>query len=247
MQTVNIGRTGIETSYLGFGTGTHGWSGSSDQTRIGYNKLVNLLKSGYDQGVVLWDSADGYGSHPHLADALKDFGRSSVNIITKTHSRSPENIRDEIHRFLKELGTDYIDILLMHCITSESWLKDYSDVIDVFQEIKKNGLARAIGMSCHNFGALKTVASAYWIDVVLARINYDGMRMDAEPDDVVPVLKDIHSAGKGVIGMKVIGQGGLNQNVQKAMEFIQGLSCVDAIVVGMTDEFQLQQNINLLS
>jgi len=245
MQMVDLGQTGLRASRLGFGTGTHGWGGSSEQTRIGHDNLVKLMRSGYDQGITLWDSADGYGSHPHLADVLKGIDRSSVVIVTKTHSKSPERVRSEIPRFLSELGTDYMDILLMHCITHDSWLTEYSDVISEFEDAKEKDLVRAIGMSCHDFGALKTVASADWLDVVLARINYDGTKMDASPGEVVPVLEEIHDAGKCVLAMKVLGQGNLHENVPKAMEFALGLSCVDAMVIGMNSEFQLRQNVSL--
>jgi len=244
MQIANIGNTGIQTSRLGFGTGTHGWNGSSEQTRMGHDKLVKLLRSGYDQGIRLWDSASGYGSHPHIADAMKGLDPSSITIITKTHSKSPEQVRNEIPRFIKELQTDHIDILFMHCIMNSSWLKDYSDVIDVLKQAKEKGLVRAIGMSCHDFGALKTVASADWIDVILARINYAGTNMDATPDKVVPVLEDIHKTGKGIIAMKVIGQGKLTEDVPKAIKYVTGLSCIDAMVIGMNDESQIRQNIS---
>jgi len=247
MQIVDLGKTGLRVSRLGFGTGTHGWNGSSEQTRMGYDKLVNLLRFGYQQGITLWDSADGYGSHPHIADVLKGIDRQSVTIVSKTHSKSSETVRDEIPRFLKELGTNYIDILLMHCISSENWLTDHADVIKVFQEAKEKGLVRAIGMSCHGFGALKTVASAEWIDVVLARINYDGAKMDAGPDEVVPVLENIHDAGKGVLAMKALGQGDLTEDVPRGIRFVMGLSCVDAMVIGMTDESQVRQNLSLVA
>lgn len=246
MQMVDLGNTGIRVSRLGFGTGTHGWGGGSEQTRIGHDKLVNLLRFAYQQGIALWDSADGYGSHPHIADAMQGIDRSSVVIVSKTHSKSPERVQDEIPRFLKELRTDYIDVLLMHCITHENWLTDHADVVRVFREAKEKGLVRAIGMSCHNFGALKTVASAEWIDVVLARINYDGAKMDAGPDEVVPVLEKIHDAGKGVIAMKVLGQGVLNDDVPRCIRFALGLSCVDTMVIGMIDESQVRQSLSLV-
>lgn len=247
MQTVELGQTGICTSRLGFGTGTHGWNKSSEQTRIGHDKLVNLIRFGYDQGITLWDTADGYGSHPHMADVLEGLDRSSVVIVTKDHSKSPDTVRSDIPRFLSELRTDYIDVLLMHCINDASWLTDYSDVINVLKEAKAEGQVRAIGMSCHDFGALKTVAAADWIDVVLARINYDGTKMDASTDEVVPVLEDIHNAGKGVLAMKVVGQGDLHEDVPKAIRFAMGLSCVDALMIGMTDEAQVQQNVSLVN
>jgi 1-deoxyxylulose-5-phosphate synthase len=247
METVELGQTGIRTSRLGFGTGTHGWNNSSEQTRMGHDKLVNLLRFGYDQGIALWDTADGYGSHPHMADALEGLDRSSVVIVSKDHSKSPEQVHSDIPRFLSELRTDYIDVLLMHCINDASWLTDHADVIDVFKEAKAEGQLRAIGMSCHDFGALKTVAAADWIDVVLARINYDGTKMDAGPDEVVPVLEDIHNAGKGVLAMKVVGQGDLHESVPKSIRFAMGLSCVDSLVIGMTDEAQVRQNVSLVN
>ncbi|MFC1717263.1 aldo/keto reductase [Candidatus Poribacteria bacterium] len=247
MQTVELGRTGIRTSRLGFGTGTRGFRGESDQTRIGHDNLVNLMRFGYDQGIALWDTADGYGSHPHIADALEGLDRSSVVIVSKSHTKSPEKVRDEIPRFLSELRTDYIDILLMHCINDANWLTEHADVVGVFREAKEKGQARAIGMSCHDFGALKTVAAADWIDVVLARINYDGAKMDAGPDEVVPVLEDIHDAGKGVLAMKVIGQGQLSEDVPRGIRFAMGLSCVDTLVIGMDSESQIRQNVSLVN
>jgi len=205
------------------------------------------MRFGYDQGIAVWDTAGGYGSHPHVADALEGLDRSSVVIVSKSHTKSPEKVRDEIPRFLSELRTDYIDVLLMHCITDANWLTDHAGVVDVFREAKEKGQTRAIGMSCHDFGALKTVAAADWIDVVLARINYDGTKMDAGPDEVVPVLEEIHNAGKGVLAMKVVGQGDLHESVPKAMRFAMGLSCVDALVIGMTDEAQVRQNVSLVN
>jgi len=247
MQIVELGQTGIRTSLLGFGTGTHGWNDESDQTRLGHDRLVGLLRFGYEQGITLWDSASGYGSHPHIADALKTVDRSSVVIVSKTFARSPEKVRSDIPRFLEELGTDYIDILFMHCISDANWLTENSDVISVLQSAKESGQARAIGMSCHDFGALKTVAAAEWIDVVLARINYDGATMSAKPDEVVPVLEDIHDAGKGVIAMKVLGCGALTEDVPRAIRFAMGLSCVDAMAIGMTDEAHIRQNVSLVN
>ncbi|MGB9598080.1 MAG: aldo/keto reductase [Candidatus Poribacteria bacterium] len=246
MQIITLRRTGIKLSRLGFGTGTHGWGGSSEQTRIGHHKLVSLLKLAYSYGITFWESAEAYGSHPHIADALKGIDRSTVTILTKIFSRDGNYIRDIIPKFLKLFDTDYIDILLMHCISEADWLKRYTDAIDALKKAKDEGLVRGIGISCHNFGALKTVPSADWIDVVLARINYNDTNMDAKTSDVVPVLKEIHDSGKDVLAMKVIGQGKLNDDVRKCFKFVMGLPYVDAMTVGMTSEEQLMENIALV-
>ncbi len=247
MQTVTLRRTGIKLSRLGFGTGTHGWGGSSEQTRIGYQKLVDLLKLSYRYGITFWETAEAYGSHPHIADALKGIDRSSITILTKIFSRDGDYIRDVIPKFLKLFNTDYIDILLMHCISEADWLKKYTSAIDALKEAKDKGLVKGIGMSCHDLGALKTVASTDWIDVVLARINYNDTNMDAKTSDVVPVLKDIHNSGKDVLAMKVIGQGKLNYDIRKCFEFVMSLPYVDAMTVGMTSEEQLMENIALVN
>lgn len=247
MQTVTLRRTGIKLSRLGFGTGTHGWGGSSEQTRIGHQKLVNLLKLAYSYGITFWESAEAYGSHPHIADALKGIDRSTVTILTKIFSRDGNYISDIIPKFLKLFNTDYIDILLMHCISEADWLRKYTDAIDALKKARDKGLVKGIGMSCHNFSALKTVASADWIDVVLARINYNDTNMDAKTSDVLPVLKEIHDSGKDVLAMKVIGQGKLNDDVRKCFKFVMSLPYVDAMTVGMTSEEQLMQNIALVN
>jgi predicted aldo/keto reductase-like oxidoreductase len=247
MQVVTLRRTGIKLSRMGFGTGTHGWNGSSEQTRIGDQKLVDLLKLAYKHGITFLETAEGYGSHPHIADAIKGIDRSSVTILTKTFSRDADYIRENIPNFLKLFNTDYIDIFLMHCISEADWLSKYSGAIDVLKEAKDKGLVKGIGMSCHDLGALKTVASADWIDVVLARINYSDTNMDAKTMEVVPVLKEIHDAGKDVLAMKVIGQGKLNSDVRTCFKFALNLPYVDAMTVGMTSEEQLMENIALVN
>ncbi len=243
MQNLKLRQSGLQVSRLGIGTGTHGWNGNSDQTRIGFNNLVNLLRFAHDQGIMFWDTAEGYGSHQHIGEALKSIDRSSVTIMTKTFSKNPEQVNDAIPKFLKELGTDYIDILLMHCISQKDWLTAYSDVIDLLQRIKAKGLVKAIGMSCHDFGALQTVADTEWIDVVFARINYDSVNMDTQTEKVAPELERIHNAGKDVIAMKAIGQGKLVESREKSLEYVLGLSSVDAIIVGMTSEDQIRENV----
>src|SRR5947207_268883 len=104
------------------GTGSNGYGGSSNQTRkLGIQGLADLLKAGYDQGVTFWDSADQYGSHPHLKEALKTVPRDKVTIMTKTHASTEKEMRDDLDRFRKELGVDVIDILLLHCMVDDDW------------------------------------------------------------------------------------------------------------------------------
>src|SRR5450755_4373711 len=115
--TVVLGKTGITTSRLAMGTGTVGSGHHSNQTALGVKGLSALLQNGYDHGLRFFDSADAYGSHPHVAEALKHVPRDQVTVLTKTFSRDPKSVRADLDRFRRELGVDYIDICLMHCLT----------------------------------------------------------------------------------------------------------------------------------
>ena len=89
---VPLGNTGLMVSRLSFGTGSNGWQGRSNQSELGINQLANLLQLGYEHGVNFWDSADAYGTHPHIARALQDIPRSEVVILTKTMSQKAERV-----------------------------------------------------------------------------------------------------------------------------------------------------------
>ena len=119
---VVLGRTGIRTSRLAMGTGTIGGGGESNQTRLGTSPFVTLMLDGYhDNGLRFFDTADSYGSHPYVAAAIKQLPRDKVTVLTKTDHRDPKEVRADLDRFRRELGTDYIDILLIHCTMEGDW------------------------------------------------------------------------------------------------------------------------------
>ena len=243
---VTLGSTGIRVSRLAAGTGTSGWGGHSNQTRLGFDRLVDLLCYAYDRGITFWDLADQYGSHPHAAAALRRIGRENVVITTKTTSRTPAEIHQDLDRFRRELETDTLDIVLLHCLTDPEWVGKLGSVMEAMSKAKERGILRAVGVSCHNFGAFQAAAACDWVEVVLARINHAGLSMDAPPQEVIPVLEQMHRRGKGVYGMKVMGCGQLGDDPARAMQFALSLTCLDAIVIGMEDEGQVDQNLDLL-
>jgi aryl-alcohol dehydrogenase-like predicted oxidoreductase len=230
--TVTIGRTGIETSLLAMGTGTVGSGHHSHQTALGIKGLSELLLNGYDHGLRFLDAADSYGSHPHVAEALKHVPRDKVTVLTKTWARDPVSARADLDRFRKELGTDYLDICLMHCLTEGDWTERFKGVMDVFSEAKEKGIIRAHGCSCHSIEALRAAAKSAWVEVDLVRINPIGSYMDADPDTVVSVIREMRAAGKGVVGMKILGQGDLRRRQDEALKFALSLGLLDAFTIG---------------
>jgi 1-deoxyxylulose-5-phosphate synthase len=230
--TVTLGKTGITTSRLAMGTGTVGVGHHSHQTALGIKGLSDLLLNGYDHGLRFFDTADAYGSHPHVAEALKHVPRDKVTVLTKTWARDPATARADLDRFRRELGTDYLDICLMHCLSEDDWTERYRGVMDVFSEAKEKGIMRAHGCSCHTLGALRAAAKSPWVEVDLARINPIGAYMDSDPQTVLSVLRQMKAAGKAVVGMKILGAGEMRTRQDQALNYALSLGILDAFTIG---------------
>ena len=251
-----LGKTGIQVSLLGMGCGTKAWNGSSAQNRKGRQAFVSLIEHAYASGVTYFDMADMYGAHDYMKDAVKNsVKREDAVFLTKTVSREPSLIKADLERFRKELDTDYLDIVLMHCLTEAGWTEKFRPCMDVLEEAKSKGIIRAHGCSCHNFGAMEAAAASPWTDVMLARINPFGIKMDAkdgtqkdplspeEVADVVGVLKKAHDNGVGVLGMKIAGEGSAADRIPQSLEFVLGLGCVDSFNIGVLDPAEVDANL----
>lgn len=230
---VTLGKTGIKVSRLAMGTGTHGVNRRSSQTeKLGVKGLSDLLHAAYDNGINFWDSADQYGTHPHLKEGLKGINRDKVVILTKTHATTASEMKADLDRFRKELGTDYMDIVLLHLMTDPEWPEVKKGAMEVLARAREDGIIRAHGVSCHTFGALESASKSDWVQVDLARINPEGVVMDNDIPEVVKVLERMHKDGKGIIGMKVLGGGRLRNSVDKCLSYVLNLNCVDAFTIG---------------
>ena len=244
---VPLGKTGITLSRVGFGTGTRGYHRQSNQTKLGFEKFVKLLRHAFDAGVRFFDCADLYGSHLYVREALRSIPRDQVTILTKIWWRHGESPKTIVERFREELATDYIDIVLLHCVTDADWDKKLTEYMDMLSGLKSKKTVKAVGTSCHALDALKTSAGSPWVDVVLARINPKGVKMDGPPDQVVPVLKQMHEAGKGVLGMKIFGEGQLVDMREESLRFVWGLGYVDSISIGFESTEQIDDTMRLLA
>jgi aryl-alcohol dehydrogenase-like predicted oxidoreductase len=244
---VTLGKTGIRTSRLAMGTGTVGFGHHSNQTALGLKGLSDLLRNGFDHGLLFFDAADAYGSHPHVAEALKQIPRDKVTVLTKTFSRDPKSARADLDRFRRELGIDTIDICLMHCLTEGDWTERFKGVMDLLSEAKEKGIIRAHGCSCHSIEALRAAAKSPWVEVDLARINPIGSHMDASPQEVVSVLKEMKAAGKGIIGMKILGQGDLRGRVDDALRYALSLGVLDAFTIGAESKTEQEDLIRRIA
>jgi predicted aldo/keto reductase-like oxidoreductase len=236
-----IGPTKVRVSRLALGTGTFGGGHSSNQMRkLGADGIADIWWNALDNGVFFWDTADGYGSHAAVKVGLKRVAREKVTIMTKTDVRSADAMKTSLDRYLQEMGTDYIDIVLLHSRMSPQWDQLDKGVMDVLSEAKMAKKVRTVGISCHSVEAMKVAAKSPWLDVCLCRINPAGVRMDAPTEQILPLLADLKAAGKGVLGMKILGEGQLRDRVDEALRFAVTKDAVHAFTIGVESRDELK-------
>lgn len=247
---VKLGNTGLTVPRLALGTGTHGGNQSSDMTRMGVDNWLKVARFAQERGVTFYDSADLYGSHQNVKEILKSVPREKATVLSKIWTRpekwNPDAPAKTIDRFRKETGSEYFDIMLLHCMTNAQWQEEKKPYIEALSEAKQKGIIKVHGVSCHSFDALKLAAEDPWVDVILARINPAGLIMDASADEVMAVLKKAHDSGKGIIGMKIFGEGRFCEDSQreKSLRYAIGSHNVDCMTIGMTTTEQVDDAVS---
>jgi predicted aldo/keto reductase-like oxidoreductase len=250
---VALGRTGIRCSLLAQGTGFHGWGGSSAHTRLGQPAFTRLLRHGIDEGINFVDMADQYGSHPFVRDAVQGVSRDKLVLLTKIRPKGDETVRRgatgvTMDRFRRELGTERIDVCLIHCVTDDRWLEEYARVRDDLSALKEKGTLGAVGVSCHDHGALKRAAADPWVEVIFARINHRGgasYDCDDTREEIAKTLRLARANGKAVVGMKIFGAGKLTKPEERdaSLRYVFGSDLVDAVTIGMTSTEQVEDTV----
>jgi aryl-alcohol dehydrogenase-like predicted oxidoreductase len=239
----------LKACRISSGTGMGGGGRQTNQTRLGKEKFEALLRYAYDQGIRQFDMADMYGTHPYVGRVLKGKPRDGVQLVSKiwTHPGGlPERERPLadvlVKRFLQELQTDYIDVLQIHCMMDAGWPKRERPQMDAMEKLKEKGRIRAHGVSVHTLPALEAAAEEPWVDVVHVGINPYGHRTAGPMEKVVPLLKKMRAAGKGIIGMKLVGEGRFDPQQRKnTLKYVMDLGCVDCLTVGFEKSEEIDE------
>ena len=253
---VTLGKTGIKLSRLGFGTGS---DNGHAQTALGRDGFTKLIHYAYDQGITYIDTAQAYATFDWIGDAIKGLPREKLFIQSKVPGK-PDDVLATIDRHRKTFNTDYIDSLLVHCMTRDTWTDQWKRVMDAFNEAKEKKWIRAKGVSCHSLPALRAATASDWTEVHLVRVNPQGSHTDGEVadwsgsihHDISPVMQEIkttHAKGRGVIGMKIIGNGSFTDQVdrEKSIRFAMACKEIDAVVIGFTSTQQIDEAIGRMN
>jgi Aldo/keto reductase family len=253
---VTLGRTGINLSRLGMGTGSSSGQVQWDLGRDGFNRLVRYA---YDQGITYFDCSQTYRTFEWLGSALKGLPREKLFIQSKIPGQ-PEKVLEAIDHHRKVYDTDYIDSMLIHCMIKDGWTEQWKRIMDGFDEAKEKGWIRSKGVSCHSVPALRTATASPWAQVHLVRVNPQGRRIDGPEEevwvdtihDVSPVLaelKAMKAKGRGIIGMKILGNGEFlrAEDREKSIRFAMSLPELDAVVIGFKSRGEIDEALKRIN
>ncbi|HTM51568.1 MAG TPA: aldo/keto reductase [Bryobacteraceae bacterium] len=254
---VTLGKSNVKVTRLAFGTGTHG---GRVQRELGQEQFTRLVRHAYDRGIRFFETAESYRGMPEmLSTALKGIPRDSYKLMTKYSTPASGDPAPKIDVFRRQLNTEYIDILLLHCLRPPSWKTDYSSLEDGFSEAKHKKVILSHGASVHGLPALRTFPGNQWLEIAMIRMNHNGTRMDTPEqkevdipgnvDEVVAHTKKVHAQGMGVISMKLCGEGRFTtaQDRDAAMKFAMNLGCVDAVTIGFKNTAEIDEAIERMN
>ena len=253
---VTLGKTGLKLSRLGMGTGSNNGHVQTELGREGFNSLV---KYAYDQGITYFDCAQAYATFDWMAGAIKGLPREKLFIQSKVPGR-PDKVLEAIDHHRKVFDTDYVDSMLIHCMVKDDWTEQWKQVMDGFNEAREKGWIRAKGVSCHSLPALRQATETTWTEVHLVRVNPQGRYMDGpqqniwseDTHEVSPVLtelKEMRAKGRGIIGMKIIGNGTFTdaEDREKSIRFAMSRPELDAVVIGFKSRAEVDEAIQRMN
>lgn len=250
---VNLGNTGLKVSKPGFGAFDFGLPSLNISPEEGGRILIEACKL----GVNFWDTSDDYGSHPHVASALKQVLRREVVVATKTSAKNGEQAKSSLVNSLRELGTDYVDIFLLHNVKSD-WIDGCHQVLGELNEMKTAGIVKAVGLSTHSVTFVREASKFKELDVIMticckasqATINSFQPHIpleDGSIEEMFHAIKLAHSRGKGIVAMKVLGTAApLVKNYKSSIRSIAKLDFVDAMVIGMKNLNEVKKNTRVI-
>ena len=252
---VLLGKSGIEVSRLGIGTGSNG---GRIQREMGQPAFTRMIRHALDRGITFFDTADNYKEmHEMLGKALKGVDRDSIQIQCKISPEKYDDPLQEIDRFRKELGTDYFDTFLIHHARVRYWTEKYARLMEQLQEAKAKQIIRSYGLSLHGLEPLEGTLSTDWPELCLLRTNHNGHFMDGPSgkwretgnrDLALQHIKTLHDQGKGIVGMKLIGNGDFTwiEERRKSVHFVMALDYVDAVVIGFKSPQEIDEVMGMM-
>jgi predicted aldo/keto reductase-like oxidoreductase len=204
MDTIRLGRTGLIVSRSGFG--------ALPIQRISFEESKKILRKAYENGINFFDTARGYtDSEEKIGYALGSV-RKDIIIATKSPAKTKEGLFSNVKESLKNLKTDYIDIMQFH---NPSFVpKPGDELFDAMLSLKENGTVRFIGITNHGLDRALEAARSGLYDT----IQFPLSALSSENE--LKLIDECKKYDLGLIAMKALS-GGLIRNVPAAFAFLR--------------------------
>ncbi len=243
MKKVILGNTNIEVSRLCFGSLTM----TPFQANLSIEQGAYLIEYGFERGINFLDTAEIYENYAYIKQSLKGIRREDYVIASKTYAYTVEMAEASLEKALKEIGTDYIDLFLLHEQESIHTIKGHFEAIEYFIKAKEKGKIRAIGISTHKIAAARAVKEIPEIEVIHPIVNKKGLGInDGSIYEMLKELNNLHHMGKGIYAMKPLGGGHLISELESSFNFVKNVPYIDSIAIGLQSTDEIDSNIYLL-
>ncbi len=228
MQMVKLGGSGLIVSKMCFGTLTM----SPLQKNMTAQEGAALLVYAYERGVRFLDTADLYGTYPHIREALKL--APEYVISTKAYCWDEKTASEALERAFRGLGRDYVDLFMLHEQESLYTLRGHEEALNYLTRQREAGHIGAVGVSTHYAGCVAAARRFPQIQVIHPLINWRGVGIrDGSREDMEAAIHGAHERGVGIFAMKPLGGGHLIRQSGEALDYILRQPDVDAVAIGM--------------
>ena len=238
MQINPLGRSGLNVSRLCFGTLTM----SPLQKNLSPEAGARLLVHAYERGVRFLDTADLYGTYPHIRLALRD--APDYVISTKAYCWDEPTAAAALERALKGIGRDYIDLFMLHEQESLYTLRGHEEALNWLYKQKQRGVIGAVGVSTHYVACVRAAPRFPMIDVIHPLVNRAGIGIqDGTRQDMEEAIAAARESGIGIFAMKPLGGGHLIGDNRAALEYAVDNPLLDSVAVGMQTLEEIDANV----
>ncbi len=243
MNYVNLGNTGLRVSRLCFG----GLIIGPLQANLSIDEGARIIASAFEMGVNFIDTAELYGTYPHIREAMK-ISKIKPVIATKSYAYSKESARDSVEKARREMDVDVLDIFMLHEQETRLTLRGHRDALDYYLEQKEKGIIKAVGVSSHNIEVVEAAADMPEIDVIHPLVNKTGLGIgDGTVDQMLAAIEKAYNAGKGIYSMKPLGGGNLLKMYDECMDFVLKIPYIHSIALGMQSIEEVKMNVSIFN
>lgn len=242
MEMTKLGRSGIEVSRLCFGSLTM----TPFQANLSEEEGAYLIRYAFEKGINFLDTAEIYENYGYIKKALKGIKREDYRIATKTYAYTREMAQESLEKSMREIGTDYIDIFLLHEQESTHTVRGHYPAIEYLLKAKEAGKIGALGISTHKIAGARALRDYPELDILHPIVNMRGIGIhDGDIEDMLTELEFLSSNGRGIYGMKPLGGGHLIRDARESLNFVLQKPYIHSVAIGMQSTDEIDANIQL--